>query len=127
MAHDIGHPPFGHGGEIALHYMMRDHGGFEGNGQTFRIVTKLEPYTPSHGMNLSRRTLLGLVKYPNFIPSLSNLKPAAQMNQLALSHRNIKASDWVPPKGLYECDRNMFNWLIAVSYTHLTLPTTPYV
>lgn len=112
LAHDIGHPPFGHGGEIALHYMMRDHGGFEGNGQTFRIVTKLEPYTPSHGMNLSRRTLLGLVKYPNFIPSLSNVKSAAHTSQLALSHRNIKASDWVPPKGLYECDRNMFNWLI---------------
>ena len=61
LAHDIGHPPFGHGGEIALHYMMRDHGGFEGNGQTFRIVTKLEPYTAENGMNLSRRSILGLV------------------------------------------------------------------
>lgn len=64
LAHDIGHPPFGHGGEIALNYMMRNNGGFEGNGQTFRIVTRLEAYTPEHGMNLTRRTLLGLLKYP---------------------------------------------------------------
>ena len=111
LAHDIGHPPFGHGGEVALHYMMRDHGGFEGNGQTFRIVTQLEPYTPANGMNLSRRTLLGLVKYPNFIPSLTNIKPSDIERDL--SYRNVKAADWVPPKGLYECDKNMFDWLMA--------------
>ena len=64
LAHDIGHPPFGHGGEIALNYLMREHGGFEGNAQTLRIVTKLEPYTKGFGMNLTRRTLLGFIKYP---------------------------------------------------------------
>ncbi|MGL4712962.1 MAG: dGTP triphosphohydrolase, partial [Shewanella sp.] len=64
LAHDIGHPPFGHGGEVALNYMMRDHGGFEGNGQTFRILSKLEPYTLDFGMNLCRRTMLGILKYP---------------------------------------------------------------
>lgn len=115
LAHDIGHPPFGHGGETALHYMMRDHGGFEGNGQTFRIVTKLEPYTPCHGMNLSRRTLLGLVKYPNFIAPLTRTPPTTADNSQPsqhTSHRKIKAADWVPPKGLYECDKSMFDWLI---------------
>ncbi|WP_166423034.1 anti-phage deoxyguanosine triphosphatase [Paraglaciecola sp. 20A4] len=113
LAHDIGHPPFGHGGEIALHFMMREYGGFEGNGQTFRIVTKLEPYTPSHGMNLSRRTLLGLVKYPNFIEPLTNIQPAlADTNIYTSSHRNIKAADWVPPKGLYACEKGMFDWLL---------------
>jgi dGTPase len=109
LAHDIGHPPFGHGGETALHYMMRNHGGFEGNGQTFRIVTKLEPYTLAHGMNLSRRTLLGLVKYPNYIQTL-NTKVS---DNSPLPHRQIKASDWHPPKGLYQCDDDMFAWLIA--------------
>ena len=109
LAHDIGHPPFGHGGEIALHYMMRNHGGFEGNGQTFRIVTKLEPYTLDHGMNLSRRTLLGLVKYPNYIQTLNT---KVSDNSSPLAHRQIKASQWHPPKGLYRCDSDMFEWLM---------------
>jgi dGTPase len=108
LAHDIGHPPYGHGGEVALHYMMRNHGGFEGNGQTFRIVTKLEPYTAEHGMNLSRRTLLGLIKYPNFLPQLDQQPPC----QDSVSHRDVKASLWHPPKGLYECDQASFSWLL---------------
>jgi dGTPase len=108
LVHDIGHPPYGHGGEVALHYMMRDHGGFEGNGQTFRIVTKLEPYTAEHGMNLSRRTLLGLIKYPNYLPQL-NQQP---QDQKSVSHREVKASLWHPPKGLYECDQASFEWLL---------------
>lgn len=64
LAHDIGHPPFGHGGEVALNYCMRDFGGFEGNGQTLRILAKLEKYTESHGINPTRRLLLGVLKYP---------------------------------------------------------------
>lgn len=108
LAHDIGHPPYGHGGEVALHYMMRDHGGFEGNGQTFRIVTGLEPYTAGHGMNLSRRTLLGLVKYPQYLKQLNRQKPGLD----ALSHREVKAAEWHPPKGLYECDKPAFEWLL---------------
>ena len=110
LAHDIGHPPFGHGGEIALNYMMNDAGGFEGNGQTFRIVTKLEPYTKEHGMNLSRRAVLGLVKYPNFISRLrgTDAKTAADPEKL----RVVKAHDWLPPKGLFDCDNSIFEWLI---------------
>ena len=108
LAHDIGHPPYGHGGEVALHYMMRNHGGFEGNGQTFRIVTKLEPYTAEHGMNLSRRTLLGLIKYPNYLPQL-NQQP---LEQESVPHREVKACLWHPPKGLYECDQASFTWLL---------------
>jgi dGTPase len=114
LAHDIGHPPFGHGGEVALHYMMRNHGGFEGNGQTFRIVTKLEPYTANHGMNLSRRTLLGLIKYPNYLPQL-NQPP---QEQDTVSYRDVKASLWHPPKGLYECDQASFDWLFEGISAH---------
>lgn len=111
LAHDIGHPPYGHGGEIALHYMMHQHGGFEGNGQTFRIVSNLEPYTAEFGMNLSRRTILGLVKYPNFIEELANTDCHPDKSS-QLNHRTIKASDWHPPKGLYRCDQDVFDWLL---------------
>ncbi|MCI5041240.1 MAG: dGTPase [Donghicola eburneus] len=64
LAHDIGHPPFGHGGEVALNRCMLPYGGFEGNGQTLRIVTKLDKYAEGHGMNLTRRAVLGVIKYP---------------------------------------------------------------
>lgn len=64
LAHDIGHPPFGHGGEVALNVCMRDYGGFEGNGQTLRILSKLDKYTENNGMNPTRRMLLGVLKYP---------------------------------------------------------------
>ncbi|MGC9401747.1 anti-phage deoxyguanosine triphosphatase [Vibrio genomosp. F10 str. 9ZC157] len=108
LAHDIGHPPYGHGGEIALNYMMRDHGGFEGNAQTFRIVTQLEPYTEHFGMNLSRRALLGLIKYPAFLSQTqAKAKPKATFDQ-----RRLKATDWLPAKGIYDCDKHFFNWVI---------------
>lgn len=110
LAHDIGHPPFGHGGEIALNFMMRNDGGFEGNGQTFRIVTKLEPYTEKDGMNLSRRSLLGLVKYPNFMDTLSAPTPLAHDDQKL---REVVAKNWHPAKGLFRCDESHFEWMLA--------------
>lgn len=64
LAHDLGHPPFGHGGEVALNRCMLPYGGFEGNGQTLRIVTKLEPYHDVYGMDLTKRAVLGVIKYP---------------------------------------------------------------
>lgn len=109
LAHDIGHPPFGHGGEIALNYLMRNDGGFEGNGQTFRIVTVLEPYTKNNGMNLSRRTLLGLVKYPQYLDVLKNGYPKCEANTI----QDIKAHNYIPPKGLYQCDKTVFEWLLS--------------
>lgn len=109
LAHDIGHPPFGHGGEVALNYMMREWGNFEGNGQTFRIVTKLEPYTQNNGMNLTRRSLLGLVKYPNFIDQLSKKSSAVA----SPTHRQVIAKHWVPAKGLFRCDQENFDWMLA--------------
>ena len=107
LAHDIGHPPYGHGGEIALNYMMRSDGGFEGNAQTFRIVTKLEPYTEHFGMNLSRRTLLGLIKYP----ALLSQTRAVHQPKPVEHQRQLKAKDWSPAKGIYDCDKALFDWV----------------
>lgn len=65
LAHDLGHPPFGHVGEKALNDLMIDSGGFDSNAQSFRIVTELEDKKADYaGLNLSRGVLLGMLKYP---------------------------------------------------------------
>jgi dGTPase len=54
FCHDLGHPPFGHGGEAALNDCMRAHCGLEGNGQTLRILARLENFSREHGADLTR-------------------------------------------------------------------------
>ena len=64
LAHDIGHPPFGHAGEDALQAAMADAGGFDHNAHTLRLLTRLEsPYPGFDGLNLSWETLEGLAKH----------------------------------------------------------------
>lgn len=87
LAHDLGHPPFGHNGEQALDMLMRNCGGFEGNAQTLRILSCLEKkvLAESHtgqrhhgttvntrfGLNLAYRSLASILKYDNIIPKKS--------------------------------------------------------
>jgi len=64
LAHDLGHSPFGHSGETALSRLMRDHGGFDHNKQSLRIVTKLERRFPEFpGLNLTWEVREGIVKH----------------------------------------------------------------
>lgn len=109
LLHDIGHPPFGHGGEVALNFMMRGHGGFESNAQTLRLITKVEESYGKFGLDLTRRTLLGILKYPvarskvvaNKLPDMANL-----------ANQNIRINDWLPPKAYFDEDTSEVNWLL---------------
>ena len=71
LAHDLGHPPFGHAGERAMNEMMQPYGGFEHNQQSLRIVEVLEERYPDFpGLNLSWETRDGLKKHqPRFLPA----------------------------------------------------------
>jgi len=105
LSHDIGHPPFGHGGETVLNYMMRDHGGFEANGQTLRLLTKLESSYAPFGLDLTRRTLLGILKYP---------VPYSQLNAALTGSLNhpVKINAWVPPKGYLDTEQVEADWVL---------------
>jgi dGTPase len=78
LAHDLGHPPFGHSGEVVLSRLMEPHGGFDHNRQSLRIVTVLERRYPGFpGLNLTWETREGIVKHETTfdIPDMSEYSP----------------------------------------------------
>jgi dGTPase len=100
LAHDLGHPPFGHNGEKALNYWSEEIGGFEGNAQTLRVLSRIEPKiiepgNISRGLNLTRASLDASCKYPW---SRFDGKPEPGGDQ------SIKF-------GFYEDDREVFEFL----------------
>ncbi len=109
LSHDLGHPPFGHGGEVALNRCMLGHGGFEGNGQTLRIMARLEPYHATYGMNLTRRSLLGVLKYP--APHNKVLVPEAYPKEAHSSVSVFEAGPFKPPKCYFDDEIEVVNWI----------------
>ncbi len=116
LAHDLGHPPYGHGGEVALNYMMRMHGGFEGNAQTLRILARLGEYTPKNGIDLSRRATLGVLKYPAIYDEVIALNEAYQSQMQepdAFDFRTLDMSRWYPPKAsVFLEEKAQFEWVL---------------
>ncbi|MFV0513099.1 MAG: deoxyguanosinetriphosphate triphosphohydrolase [Jhaorihella sp.] len=89
LAHDLGHPPFGHTGEDALHALMAPYGGFDHNAQAIRIVTSLERhYARFDGLNLTWETLEGIAKHNGPVTSLREDGPAPDAVPWALAQYN---------------------------------------
>jgi dGTPase len=94
LAHDLGHPPFGHAGEDVLHECMRDYGGFDHNVQTFRVVTELEIRYPTFpGLNLTWETVEGVIKHNG--PVTTHLDKAAWTPVVAYDRlQDLRLSTW---------------------------------
>ena len=76
LAHDLGHPPFGHAGERALHNLLKAHGGFEHNRQSLRIVDWLEDRSERYpGLNLTAETRAGILKHGSDFPRYAHPVP----------------------------------------------------
>jgi len=115
--HDLGHPPFGHGGEIALNYCMRDRnsekrGGFEGNGQTLRILSRLENFSRNAGANLTRRSLLGVLKYPVSYSRARNMAFVPRLAEAPSTLRIIDTKSSTPPKCYMDSEDDVVAWIL---------------
>ncbi|NLR60729.1 dNTP triphosphohydrolase [Chitinophaga polysaccharea] len=116
LAHDLGHPPFGHQGEYELDLLMREDGGYEGNAQTLRLLTKIEKkgfsdvddYHGSNGsderkgLNLAYRTLASILKYDVITPEK---RPKTEFYKTGKK----KGEKIKPVKGYYWFDQNLVN------------------
>ena len=111
LIHDLGHPPGGHAGEEALNAMMHAHGGFEGNGQTLRIIARLEANTETCGANLTRRTMLGTLKYP--VPYSQALTRTALPVTSRDSGAPLIGKEHEPPKCYLDSEKDVVEWLLA--------------
>lgn len=111
LAHDLGHPPFGHAAEDELNYQIQEHGaddGFEGNAQSFRIVNRVETNAlylnyerdKGRGLNLTRASLNAILKYP--------WPRDESLDKESLPHAGINTDEKF---GYYETEEDWFEWV----------------
>jgi dGTPase len=117
LAHDIGHPPFGHNGEDALNAVSDACGGFEGNAQSFRLLVRLEaktvdPTGRSVGLNLTRASLDAATKYP--WPRATNAR------KFGVYDDDLEIFHWMrqgAPVGLQSMEAQIMDWSDDVAYS----------
>jgi dGTPase len=89
---------------------MRGHGGFEGNAQTLRLLTKVEGSYGEYGLDLTRRALLGILKYP--VPWSHVVASEMPCVDESFS-KSIRINDWLPPKAYFDCEQPEVDWLLS--------------
>ncbi|MGH3152407.1 MAG: dGTP triphosphohydrolase, partial [Streptosporangiaceae bacterium] len=119
LAHDIGHSPFGHNGEFALDELAGLCGGFEGNAQSLRLLTRLEPKVAGAGLNLTRATLDATLKYPwlRRSPGTSSAGPGGttppKPPPILGGNRSPQTPSAPRKYGAYAEDAEVFAWIRA--------------
>lgn len=117
LAHDLGHPPFGHNGEDALNELSQAAGGFEGNAQSLRILIRLEAKTVdergrSVGLNLTRATLDAATKYP--------WPRATDLRKFGVYDDDLEVFQWMrhgAPEGAQSMEAQIMDWSDDVAYS----------